>query len=146
MGGGTWQGGEGGKKRVSVTEIDDLLYLHAQSSFGDAPDAERGESPDAVDLGYPLAHAFDLWMAWKEKGVMPRRGGYEDQPRRWLRMIRFLNRRYAVAYDLAKAEHVPDRDNGGVDDEADIMQGFMSQVSPFEAGERPRPSWERFGQ
>lgn len=60
-----------------------------------------------MTLGYTLQDAYDLWTAW-EKGVMPRAGGYEDQPARWRRMIRLMNRRFSRAYDRAKAEHDPE--------------------------------------
>lgn len=72
---------------------------------------------------------------------MPRRGGYLDQPRRWRTMIHAMNRRYALAYDRAKAEHHPDDPR----DDDDVLQDMISPSSPFEYGER-RSSWERFGQ
>lgn len=143
MAGGSWQDGKSRKKRVRVADLDELLYLHAQSFFGDTPPAEDDEPPDSsIDLGYPLAKAFDLWTAWKDHNVMPRRGGYLDQPRRWRTMIHAMNRRYALAYDRAKAEHRPD---DARDDDGDVLQDIIGQQPAFEYGDQ-RPSWERFGQ
>lgn len=65
--------------------------------------------PGYVLLPYPEDLARDLWLAWDKKSVMPRAGGYLDQPRRWLRLIRFLNMRYSRAWDAAKAEREEDK-------------------------------------
>ena len=47
-----------------------------------------------MELPCDLATALELWTAW-EKGVMPRAGGYLQQPRWWRALIRFLNSRHA---------------------------------------------------
>lgn len=129
------------KKPIGAAELDDLLYRHAQSIFGDAPDPDSTTpDPDTFDLGgYTLSRAFDLWTAWKDHHVMPRRGGYDDQPRRWQRMIHTMNRRFNKAYERAKDEHVPPDPRGGKDgDVLDEMIGAM----PFADG--AMPSWEQF--
>jgi hypothetical protein len=121
--------------------VDALLYLHAQSIFGDVPETkDEPEDPEFIDLGYPLALAFDLWLAWKDGHVMARRGGYLDQPRRWQKLIRAMNRRFNRAYERARDEHVPPdpRDRG---DDGDVLEDLLGGM-PFSDG--AKPSWEQF--
>lgn len=108
--------------------------------FGDAPEPEPLSDTETVALGYSLALALDLWTAWVDHNVMPRRGGYLDQPRRWQRLIHTMNRRYNAAYLLAKTDHVPPDGSGGDKDE-DVLQDYLGAV-PYADG--ARPSWERF--
>lgn len=44
-----------------------------------------------MHLPYDLDTCLELWLAWN-KGVMPVRGGYFDQPRKWRRLVRLFNR------------------------------------------------------
>lgn len=69
---------------------------------------------------------------------MPRRGGYDDQPRRWQRLIHAMNRRFNHAYERAKDEHVPPESRAPSDDPLEDMLGAL----PFADGQTP--SWERF--
>lgn len=107
--------------------------------FGDAPDPEPLAEVETVALGYTLALALDLWAAWVDHNTMPRRGGYLDQPRRWLRLIHVMNQRYNAAYLRAKAEHTPPDGAGGKDE--DVLQDYLGAV-PFADG--IQPSWEKF--
>ncbi len=89
-----------------------------------------------------MSRAFDLWTAYKDHGILPKRGGYDDQPRRWLRMIHAMNRRFNKAYERAKDEHMPpDRNGTGDDGDGDALDDILSNV-PFADG--AVPSWEKF--
>lgn len=93
-------------------------------------------------MGYSLTRAFDLWCAWKDHHQMPKAGGYEDQPRKWQQMIHLMNRYFNVAYEQAKAEHVPPSGRDGRDE--DPLEDYIGQGAPFVDG--TRPSWEQFAQ
>lgn len=128
---------------MDANQLDALLYRNAQGWFGDAEDDHEDAVPpdDApVDLGYPLALAWDLWLAWKDGHVMPRRGGYLDQPRRWQRMIHAMNRRFNYWYERAKAEHRPLNPRERLEDYDPLEDRFGA--SPF--GDGQSPSWEAF--
>lgn len=117
------------------------MLIHARGVLGDArePDEEPQENdPEFIQLGYSLSEAYDLWLAW-EKGVMPKAGGYFDQPRRWVRMIHITNKRYNRAFKQAKEEHAPAGDNTSEDALEDILGSAL-----FVDG--ATPSWERFAQ
>lgn len=116
-----------------------MLYVHAQSLFGDAEPARPiHDASEYIDLGYSLSTAFDLWAAWKDHHVMPCAGGYLDQPRRWRDLIHQMNRRFNPQYEQAKQEHAPIGNQP--EEEGDVLDEFLS--APFADG--TRPSWERF--
>lgn len=96
-------------KAVSVSELDDWFYAYAQSEQGrreEMPLDEDDEDERAVVLlPYGMALALDLWRAWRDKNTMAVAGGYLDQPRAWVRLIRYFDSRYTRMYQQAKADH-----------------------------------------
>ena len=91
------------KKRVSLSEIDDFLdaYLAEPevSPQADIDDfIEQAEAGDVV-LPYPFDLALDLFLAYKDHGVMESAGGYLDQSRAWRGTIRFFQWRLNKARD-----------------------------------------------
>lgn len=78
-------------------------YAHPDEAAGEDVWAEV----DTVLLGWELVEAFHLWVAY-EKGILPRAGGYLDQPRAFRRLVETLNYRYARMLKLTP-EEVADR-------------------------------------
>lgn len=76
------------------------------------------EIDEAVELPCDLSTALELWAAW-DKGVMPRAGGYLQQPRWWRALMRFLNSRHAPISAAYYAE------NGGKEGKQDDTTNWM---------------------
>lgn len=63
--------------------------------YQDTDEAEEDETDTApmIALPYKFSVCLSLWSAWG-KGIMPKAGGFFDQPRDWQRMIGLFNQRH----------------------------------------------------
>jgi hypothetical protein len=69
-----------------------FAYVYNDHDDEDAPEMDNYLLQTSLGLGKAL------WLAWKDHHVMPRGGGYLDQPRWWLKLIGFFNTRYNPIY------------------------------------------------
>lgn len=95
MGERTCSGG-GSPKRVKIDDLDRWIKSYAHPP--EDPEIPQDIAPDEVEVYGSLSLSIALFTAWRDHGVMPRSGGYEDQPRRWRAMIALFNQRYYRAY------------------------------------------------
>lgn len=89
--------------------------MHQVAGDGD-DDLDLPEMPDEIPLPYPLTTCLELWNGWKEHGIMPVRGGYFDQPRKWRTMIRIFNHIYNPISKAHLKAMFPDRSGDELDD------------------------------
>lgn len=92
-----------------------LIDLHmselVQSEAGIAP----GEADEDTDFGlnYPVSYALETWHNWRNHGVYPEAGGYNDQDEALIADWSVLNRRYAWARQTGEARpRLPNDDTG----------------------------------
>lgn len=65
---------------------------------------------EELELPCDFATALELWIAYKEHGVMARSGGLLDQPRWWRTVIRLISSRHSPIYDQHRAQQKADSD------------------------------------
>ena len=95
----------------------------------DLVNAESGKGKSAptveMDAGlyYPASYAIGSWVAYRQHGIMPESGAYNDQCEQWQLDMGTLNQRYNLAiWDASdRSEFIPD---GFVADEwRDVFEG-----------------------
>lgn len=83
-----------------------------------------------IELPYEFDTALELWVAWRDHGIMPRAGGYLEQPRQWRYTMRVLNSRHTPIYQQYMTK---DRDTQQ-DDETRWIDGDADIGQPFDLG------------
>lgn len=78
----------------------------------DRPDLELDDIKDEIQLPCDFRKAIELWIAWTQHGIMPRAGGYLDQPRWWLQLVRLFTSRHTPIHQQYIAEKYPDKSQG----------------------------------
>lgn len=74
--------------------MDRLLFHRAHPpERGTEQEDDPLSGIEFVELGWDLAEAMHLYSAY-EKGILPRAGGYLDQPRAFRQLIELFNMRY----------------------------------------------------
>lgn len=59
---------------------------------------------DDFGLFHPLEYAWSTWRRYREHGLLPREGGYDDQFLAWQADVNALDGRYFKHWEDAKAE------------------------------------------
>lgn len=82
-----------------------------------------------MELPCDFGTALELWTAYKDKGIMPRAGGYLDQPRWWRNLVRFMNSRHSPIYAAYEREQEAKRGATGdsyADGDMPVADGFAA--------------------
>lgn len=81
-------------------------------------------------MPYDLATALELWTAYRDHGILPRTGGYLDQPRSWRAVIRFISSRHSPIYRQHMREQDEQRSNtkhsGKYEGDLPVADGWKS--------------------
>lgn len=64
------------------------------------PDIEN----DTFGLHYPLPYAISTWQRYREHGLLPAAGGYDDQLAVWVEDMNMLDGRYHGHWKQAKTD------------------------------------------
>lgn len=85
-----------------------------------------------MELPCDFDTALELWAGW-EKGILPRAGGYLDQPRWFRQLMRLLNSRHAPIYQQHMAAKYPDQ-NKPDSDGTQWIEADEGLGQPFDFG------------
>lgn len=69
-----------------------------------------------------------MWWQYRTTHILPRAGGYLDQPAAWWRTVRILNKRYASIFNAMKEEADTEKSErglfgGGAESWQDMLRG-----------------------
>lgn len=92
-------------------DLDRWLENYARADLGmvnedDDPDLPEEDAP----LNFPTPYLVQTWAAYKQHGILPEPGAYNDQPAAWHDDIRRINARYGVIFSRLAKEKFPKQD------------------------------------
>lgn len=84
----------------------ELVQLESGKTKSDVDDDED------MGLNFPLSYALTTWNAFRQFGVLPKVGGYNDQDKQLMEDWSTLSRRYNWAKDSGASSSVTVTDTG----------------------------------
>jgi hypothetical protein len=62
-----------------LDELDAAMTRMVRAEHGESAEDDRAEDDDLPGLYYPLHYAVQTWVNFKEHGILPEAGGWNDQ-------------------------------------------------------------------